>query len=77
MTKVSFGKLPVASKRKPKSVTEKHVRDAEGRRTTFRKIDAGSPTFGSDLLYVFGRNVAEARRENERVVGVADIAPAS
>jgi hypothetical protein len=37
-------------------------------------LDAGSPTFGTDLQYVFRKNVAKARRGNKRITGAADVA---
>lgn len=57
------------------NVSEKQVRDTDGRRKTVRRIDAASPSFGADLTYVFRKNVAKARRENKRIVGVSDIVP--
>jgi hypothetical protein len=39
---------------------------------TVRTLDARSATFGDDLLYVFGKNVAKARRDNKRVTGATD-----
>ena len=35
-------------------------------------IDFASDTLSRDLTYVFGRNVAHARRENKRLLGSAD-----
>jgi hypothetical protein len=58
------------------SVTEKRVRDTEGQVKTLRTLDAGSRTFGEDLRYVFGRNVAKARRDNKRIIGSTDVAVA-
>ena len=55
------------------SVTEKRVRDTEGQVKTLRTLDAGSRTFGNDLQYVFGKNVAKARRDNKRAIGTADV----
>ena len=55
--------------KKPKGVTSKRVTTAEGDQVTIRAIDANSPTFGDDLLYVFARNVEAARRENKAVLG--------
>ena len=60
----------------PKSVIEERVRTGDGRITTIRRVDIASPTFGEDMLYVFRKNVAAARRENKRVTGVADVEPA-
>jgi len=54
------------------SVTKKRVRDTNGQLKTLRTLDAGSRTFGDDLGYVFGKNVAKARRENKRIVGAPD-----
>jgi hypothetical protein len=39
-------------------------------------LDANSKTFDLDLQYVFQRNVAKARRENRKVTGRSDRAPA-
>jgi hypothetical protein len=54
------------------AVVEKRVRDAEGNVKTLRTLDVGSATFGDDLLYVFKKNVAKARRDNKRITGSAD-----
>jgi hypothetical protein len=35
-------------------------------------LDARRDSFGSDLAYVFGRNVARAREENEQLTGSPD-----
>lgn len=62
--------------KKPGGVGEKRVRDASsGKFLTVRTIDATSKTFGSDLTYVFTKNVAKARRENKQVTGTTDRAP--
>ncbi len=55
------------------TVSEKRVRDADGQVMTLRTLDAKSSTFGTDLKYVFGRNVAKARRDNKAAIGTADI----
>lgn len=39
-------------------------------------LDADSRTFADDLTFAFARNVAKARRENKRLTGVLDFAPA-
>jgi hypothetical protein len=54
------------------SVTKKRVRGADGKITTLRTINLDSRSFGSDLTYVFERNVAKARRENKKVTGTSD-----
>lgn len=58
--------------KKPKGVTLRRVTTSEGDKVTIRAIDAHSPTFGEDFLYVFSKNVEAARRENKRVIGSAD-----
>jgi len=55
------------------SVGKKRVRDTAGQSKTLRTLDVGSRTFGGDLRYVFDRNVAKARRDNKRVIGIADV----
>jgi hypothetical protein len=62
--------------RKGPAVTEKRVYDADGNLQTVRAMDARSENFGGDLRYIFERNVAKARRDNKRVTGAADVAPA-
>lgn len=63
------------SRRDTISVTEKRVRDTEGQVRMLRILDAGSLTFGKDLQYVFGKNVAKARRDNKRAIGASDVVP--
>jgi hypothetical protein len=72
-----MAKVATRSKPKPKkpgAVTEKRVRNIEGQVKTVWTLDARSPTFGTDLQYVFRKNVAKARRENRRIIGAADVA---
>lgn len=57
--------------KKPAGVTVRRITGADGKKVTVRSIDAYSPTFGEDLLYVFTRNVQAARRENKRLLGSA------
>jgi len=80
MAKVVIKKLSGSTARqigaKPAGVTRKRVSTADGTSKTILTLDAGSETFDSDLTYVFGKNVAKARRENKRVTGATDIAPA-
>jgi hypothetical protein len=63
------------AKRPPRGVGKKRVVTADGRRETIWTVDARSPTLGDDMLYVFQRNVAKARRENKRLTGKADFVP--
>jgi hypothetical protein len=58
----------------PRSVGKKLVVSDRGTKTV-RTLDANSASFDEGLRYVFGRNVAKARRENKRVSGVPDVAP--
>jgi hypothetical protein len=75
VTKVIFQKLKNGRPAKSDSVREQRVRTADGALKTVRTLDAGSATFDDDLLYVFNKNVAKARRENKRVLGSADGVP--
>jgi len=38
-------------------------------------LDVNSPNFDDAYLYVIRSNVAKARRENKRILGVADVVP--
>jgi len=71
MTDITITKVTGANRagKKPKGVTSRRVTAANGEKVTIRAIDANSPTFGEDLLYVFSKNVEAARRENKRVLG--------
>lgn len=77
MSKVVFKELHGTTAReiagKGVSVTEKKVKGRPGK---LYVLQAESSSFGRDLTYVFGKNVAKARRENKRVTGSADGAPA-
>lgn len=77
MTKVVFKKLHNGrSAQSPRAAVREQLVRTEAGSTTIRIIDAHSPSFAGDLQYVFNKNVAEARRENKRLLGVADIVPA-
>jgi hypothetical protein len=58
--------------KKPKGVTVRRITATNGEKVTIRAIDANSPTFGEDFLYVFTKNVEAARRENKRIFGSPD-----
>lgn len=77
MAKVVYKSLAPSrpTRRAPPGVGKKRVATADGRRETVWTVDAHSPTLDDDLLYVFRRNVAKARRENKRLLGVADFVP--
>ena len=36
------------------------------------QLNLASPSFGADLVAAFRKNVAKARMENKRILGVAD-----
>ncbi|MDQ0462274.1 hypothetical protein QO010_000022 [Caulobacter ginsengisoli] len=78
MVKVIVASLKPSPKggRSTVAVTKKRVRDTEGQIKTLRTLDAASATFGDDFQYVFGRNVAKARKDNKRTAGVTDAAVA-
>lgn len=80
MAKVVVKKFNDATAReigaKKAAVKTKYVRDDEGRKTSLMTLDAGSQSFGSDLTYAFGKNVAKARRDNKRITGSLDRVPA-
>jgi len=64
MTKVIFAPLKAVGRA---SVKEKRVKGADGKLRTLLTIDANSPTFDSDLTYVFKKNVARARQQNSKI----------
>ena len=75
MAKVVYRSLSRKASPGSRAVGKKRVAAGEGRSKTVLTLDANSASFNEDLLYVFSRNVAKARRENRRVVGAPDIAP--
>ena len=77
MAKVVFKDLKKGrlSKAAVRAVGKKRVATADGGWKTVRTLDAYSSHFGDAFLHVFRRNVAKARRENKRLLGVADFVP--
>jgi hypothetical protein len=77
VAKVVFERLtkPGSAKAAARGVGKKRVATADGGWETVWTVDAHSPTLDDDLLYVFRRNVAKARRENKRLLGVTDFVP--
>jgi len=57
---------------KASKVTAKRVRTETGGFVIVHAIDANSPTFANDFLYVFKQNVRKARKENRERFGSAD-----
>lgn len=55
--------------------TSREVYSSDGSSRVVHSADASSPSFGQDLEHIFRLNVARARRDNKRIVGVADLAP--
>jgi len=55
---------------KPKTVLTR-VLSTEGGKAKVRVIDANSPNFGQEFLYVFAQNVRAARKENKERLGAA------
>lgn len=51
---------------------EKRVVNAEGKIVKIPTIDSNSSHFSADLLQVFRKNVAKARRENKQRFGSPD-----
>jgi hypothetical protein len=73
---VVYRKPVVAKKLPANAVRVKRVRDPEsGKLVTVRTIEMTSEHFGDAFTEVFKKNVAKARRENKRVLGVADVEP--
>ena len=66
---IKWMEKPLRAGRKPKGVTNRKIMTADGGTVLVRAVDANSPSFGEDLLYVFARNVEAARRENKELLG--------
>jgi hypothetical protein len=75
MAKVVVGNLKPKGRSDTTAVATRRIRSGQGEVKTLRTIDVDSRTFGSDLRYVFERNVAKARRENKRITGANDGVP--
>ena len=74
VTTVFVGKKRAKVNRRPGpgTVILKQVYSAGEPPKTLFTVDVGSKTFGTDLQYVFEKNVARARRENKKKFGLAD-----
>src|SRR5258707_13186107 len=55
--------------------SSREVYSSDGSSRVVHSVDASSPSFGQDLEHIFRLNVARARRDNKRIVGVAHHAP--
>jgi hypothetical protein len=63
------------SKAAARAIGKKRVATPDGGWKTVRTLDINSPNFDEAFLHVFRSNVAKARRENKRLLGVADFVP--
>lgn len=75
MAKVVVKSLKSGGRGAARSVRRKRIAKVGGGWKTVTTLDANSATLDDDLHYVFGKNVAKARRENKRIVGLTDRAP--
>jgi hypothetical protein len=77
VTKVVYKSLKSGrtGKTATRAVAKKRIATADGGVKTVHTLNANSASFDGDLLYVFRRSVAKARRENRLVLGSPDIAP--
>ena len=76
MSNFVVGTLNSGKQASGRSVGTKRVRNGAGKIVSVHTVDVASRTLSEDLTFVFGRNVGRARRENKRVLGVTDVAPA-
>ena len=77
MTKVTYAKLTPAKSPEKSAIKKEIVRDtATGKFVTIKTIRMDKATFGDAFTKVFQDNVAKARRENKRLLGVTDVKPA-
>ena len=54
---------------RPETVAVKSVSAERGGKLRVLSVDANSPSFGDDFLYVFTQNVKRARKENKQRLG--------
>jgi hypothetical protein len=76
MPKVVFRSLRKRSsgQQPARSVGKERVRGPKGESRIVYKLDANSASFDEDFRYVFGKNVAKARKDNRRIAGAAGAA---
>jgi hypothetical protein len=77
VVKVVFKSLKTGrlSKAAARAIGKKRVWTPDGSRKTVWTLDINHPNFDDAMLYAFRRNVAKARRENKKILGVADFVP--
>ena len=54
---------------RPDGVAVKTISSRDGGKLRVLSVEANSPSFGDDFLYVFTQNVRRARRENKARLG--------
>jgi len=77
VAKVVFKSLKTGrlGKAAARAIGKKRVATPDGKWKTVRTLDVYHPDFDDAMLYAFRSNVAKARRENKRILGVADVVP--
>jgi hypothetical protein len=77
VAKVVFKSLKTGrlGKAAARAIGKKRVATSDGGWKTVWTLDINHPNFDDAYLYAFRRNVAKARRENKRILGVADVVP--
>jgi hypothetical protein len=77
VAKVVFKSLKTGrlGKAAARAIGKKRVATPDGKWKTVRTLDVYHPDFDDAYLYAFRSNVAKARRENKRILGVADVVP--
>jgi hypothetical protein len=77
VAKVVFKSLKTGrlGKAAARAIGKKRVATPDGKWKTVRTLDVYHPDFDAAYLYAFRSNVAKARRENKRILGVADVVP--
>ncbi len=68
MVKVVIASLNPISSKMSTSVVAKRLKSENGEIKTLRTLNIGSKTFGHDLRYIFGKNVAKARQDNKKQI---------
>jgi hypothetical protein len=73
MSRVVYKPLPsISDQAPPAGVSERTVKVNGDAPTVVHVLDGRRASFGTDLAYVFGRNVSRAREENEMLTGSPD-----
>jgi len=77
VAKVVFKSLKTGrlGKAAARAIGKKRVATPDGKWKTVRTLDVYHLDFDDAMLYAFRSNVAKARRENKRILGVADVVP--